>query len=118
MPLLFFVAVPTFSHVVLPLFLRCIPGNFSLVTNEKRVISGGGDGRVRVWSVTSSHQAMATSWKEHRGAVTCIQVRQPQLAANTVVLTRAPSWPVQLLRTCRMPDSQLLAAADVAVTPL
>ncbi|CAM9175320.1 unnamed protein product [Pylaiella littoralis] len=39
-----------------------------------RVISGGGDGRVRVWSVTSSHQTMNTSWKEHRGPVTCIQV--------------------------------------------
>ncbi|CAN0449815.1 unnamed protein product, partial [Ectocarpus sp. 12 AP-2014] len=39
-----------------------------------RLISGGGDGRVRVWSVTSSHQAMTTSWKEHRGPVTCIQV--------------------------------------------
>ncbi|CAM9783757.1 unnamed protein product [Ascophyllum nodosum] len=39
-----------------------------------RIISGGGDGRVRVWSVTSSHQAMTTSWKEHRGPVNCIQV--------------------------------------------
>ncbi|KAG5188196.1 flagellar associated protein putative: flagellar associated protein [Tribonema minus] len=39
-----------------------------------RVISGGADGRVRVWSVTPSHQAMAISWKEHRGPVTCIKV--------------------------------------------
>lgn len=42
-----------------------------------RIISGGGDGRVRVWTVTSSHQAMTKSWKEHRGPVTCIQVRMP-----------------------------------------
>ncbi|CAM9441910.1 unnamed protein product [Chrysoparadoxa australica] len=39
-----------------------------------RIISGGADGRVRVWNVTSSHQAMTISWKEHRGPVTCLQV--------------------------------------------
>lgn len=39
-----------------------------------RIISGGKDGRVRVWKVTPSHQAMAISWKEHRGAVNCVKV--------------------------------------------
>ncbi|CAM9272240.1 unnamed protein product [Phaeothamnion confervicola] len=39
-----------------------------------RVISGGQDGRVRVWSVTSSRQSMTVSWKEHRGPVTCLKV--------------------------------------------
>jgi WD40 repeat protein len=41
-----------------------------------RIISGGGEGRVRVWDVTSSHQAMVVSLKEHRGAVTCIKVNK------------------------------------------
>lgn len=39
-----------------------------------RIVSGGGEGRVRIWKVTSSHQAMITSLKEHRGPVNCIKV--------------------------------------------
>lgn len=39
-----------------------------------RIVSGGAEGRVRIWKVTSSHQAMVASLKEHRGAVTCIRV--------------------------------------------
>ena len=34
-----------------------------------RIVSGGGDGRVRVWKVTNSHQSMIHSMKEHRGKV-------------------------------------------------
>jgi WD40 repeat protein len=41
-----------------------------------RIISGGAEGRVRVWKVTSSHQAMLISLKEHRGPITCIKVNQ------------------------------------------
>lgn len=34
-----------------------------------RIVSGGGDGRVRIWKVTNSHQAMLHSMKEHRAKV-------------------------------------------------
>lgn len=39
-----------------------------------RIISGGAEGRVRVWSVTSSHQTLVASLKEHRGAVNCLRI--------------------------------------------
>lgn len=38
-----------------------------------KLISGGSDGKVRVWNVSSSHRAMVASLKEHRGAVNCIK---------------------------------------------
>ena len=41
-----------------------------------RIVSGGGEGRVRIWNITPSHQAMLTSLKEHRGAVNCIRVNK------------------------------------------
>ncbi|GMI12017.1 hypothetical protein TrRE_jg8950 [Triparma retinervis] len=37
-----------------------------------RIVSGGGDGRVRIWKVTNSHQSMLHSMKEHRGLVTSV----------------------------------------------
>jgi WD40 repeat protein len=39
-----------------------------------RIVSGGSEGRVRVWSVSSSHQSLITSMKEHRGPVNCIRI--------------------------------------------
>jgi len=39
-----------------------------------RIVSGGDDGRVRVWNVTSSHQSLLHSMKEHRSTVHCIRV--------------------------------------------
>mmetsp|Transcript_25908 Transcript_25908/g.60608 ORF Transcript_25908/g.60608 Transcript_25908/m.60608 type:complete len:648 (+) Transcript_25908:65-2008(+) len=39
-----------------------------------RIVSGGDDGRVRVWNVTSSHQQLLHSMKEHRSTVHCIRV--------------------------------------------
>lgn len=39
-----------------------------------RIVSGGAEGRVRIWKVTSSHQAMEASLKEHRGPVNAIKI--------------------------------------------
>jgi len=39
-----------------------------------RLVTGGDDGRVRIWNVTPSHQAMVHSLKEHRAPVLSIKV--------------------------------------------
>jgi WD40 repeat protein len=43
-------------------------------TKEWTLITGGKDGRVRVWRITPSRQTMEASLKEHRGPVNSIQV--------------------------------------------
>lgn len=40
---------------------------------EWRIVSGGKDGRVRVWKVTPSHQKMLFSMKEHRGTIYAVK---------------------------------------------
>ena len=37
-----------------------------------QILSGGGDGRVRVWRICEKHQVMIHSMKEHRGSVNSI----------------------------------------------
>ncbi|KAG7401547.1 Cilia- and flagella-associated protein 52 [Phytophthora boehmeriae] len=49
---------------------------FPPVASEWRLITGGKDGRVRVWRITPSRQTMEASLKEHRGPVNAIQVVQ------------------------------------------
>ena len=39
------------------------------IKGHGRLVSGGVDGRVRVWKITNSHQSMLFSMKEHRGTV-------------------------------------------------
>jgi hypothetical protein len=41
-----------------------------------RIISGGAKGKVRIWNVTSSHQALVTSLSEHRGAVNALKTNK------------------------------------------
>ncbi|KAE9042966.1 Cilia- and flagella-associated protein 52 [Phytophthora rubi] len=62
----------------------CAPTSFSSSASssssssaaEWRLITGGKDGRVRVWRITPSRQTMEASLKEHRGPVNAIQVVQ------------------------------------------
>ncbi|ETK72668.1 hypothetical protein L915_20269, partial [Phytophthora nicotianae] len=42
-------------------------------SGEWRLLTGGKDGRVRVWRITPSRQTMEASLKEHRGPVNAIQ---------------------------------------------
>jgi len=45
--------------------------------DNKRIISGGGEGQVRVWKVEKDGSYhMEEAMKEHKGMVTCIKVRQ------------------------------------------
>ncbi|XP_066926830.1 cilia- and flagella-associated protein 52-like [Clytia hemisphaerica] len=44
-------------------------------STSKRIISGGGEGEVRVWDVNDKEYQMTRAMKEHKGAVTCIKVR-------------------------------------------
>lgn len=50
------------------------------------LVSGGRDGRVRGWRITSSHQSMLFSIKEHRAAVTALRISPP---GNSVVSASA-----------------------------
>ena len=44
-------------------------------SNCRCIISGGGEGQVRVWDVAGSSTKMKGAMKEHRGAVSCIKVK-------------------------------------------
>ncbi|XP_053552817.1 cilia- and flagella-associated protein 52 [Bombina bombina] len=42
----------------------------------KRIISGGGEGQVRVWEIGKESQRLVESMKEHKSAVSCIKVKR------------------------------------------
>lgn len=44
-------------------------------SDSRTVVSGGGEGQVRVWEVNRLGQHMKTALKEHTGTVTCIKLR-------------------------------------------
>lgn len=48
----------------------------AVTADSKQIISGGGEGQVRVWDVSVQSQKMKEAMKEHKGAVTCIKVRK------------------------------------------
>lgn len=50
----------------------CSPDGYD--DREYRLLSGGKDGRVRVWRISASRQSMEASMKEHRGTVNSIQI--------------------------------------------
>ena len=39
-----------------------------------RIISGGSEGKVRIWNISPTHQILVASLKEHRGAINCLKV--------------------------------------------
>ncbi|XP_038597985.1 cilia- and flagella-associated protein 52 isoform X1 [Tachyglossus aculeatus] len=41
----------------------------------KRIISGGGEGQVRVWGISSQSQKLQEALKEHKASVSCIKVK-------------------------------------------
>lgn len=43
-------------------------------SDNRRVVSGGVDGQVRIWAVGAQTQKMIASMKEHQGRVNCIRV--------------------------------------------
>ncbi|GFS76296.1 cilia- and flagella-associated protein 52 [Trichonephila clavipes] len=43
-----------------------------------RIISGGGEGEVRVWDVTTSIQVLVRTMKEHKGGITCIRLKSDE----------------------------------------
>lgn len=45
-------------------------------SNSRSVVSGGGEGQVRIWDITPKGQYMKEALKEHKGAVTCIKIRR------------------------------------------
>jgi WD40 repeat protein len=48
-------------------------------SNCHRIVSGGGEGQVRVWDVVGNSTKMKAAMKEHRGTVSCIKVRSNDL---------------------------------------
>ncbi|NXW82742.1 CFA52 protein, partial [Alopecoenas beccarii] len=45
------------------------------VTSDcKRIVSGGGEGQVRIWNIGEKTQKLREVLKEHRGAVSCIKI--------------------------------------------
>ncbi|XP_072259665.1 cilia- and flagella-associated protein 52 [Pyxicephalus adspersus] len=45
------------------------------MSNCKRIVSGGGEGQVRVWELGKDSQHLVESMKEHKSAVICIRLR-------------------------------------------
>jgi len=48
-------------------------------SDSKRIVSGGGEGQVRVWDISPQRQVMVAAMKEHKGVVTCIKIRANNL---------------------------------------
>ncbi|KAM4691350.1 cilia- and flagella-associated protein 52 [Rhinophrynus dorsalis] len=48
----------------------------SATSDCKRIISGGGEGQVRVWEIGKESRRLVESMKEHKSAVNCIKVKR------------------------------------------
>ena len=49
--------------------VNCIQGVTALAvtSNSRQVVSGGGEGQVRVWDIFKQYQEMRSALKEHKG---------------------------------------------------
>jgi WD40 repeat protein len=62
-------------HDAHPNGVRCLDMNANDNSSTPwRLVSGGEDGSVRVWNMTSSSQALVHTMKEHRGPINAIKV--------------------------------------------
>jgi cilia- and flagella-associated protein 52 len=48
----------------------------ALTSDGKRIISGGGEGMVRVWSIRPDSQSLEATMKEHKNAVAQIKINK------------------------------------------
>ncbi|KAM4663854.1 cilia- and flagella-associated protein 52 [Discoglossus pictus] len=48
----------------------------AITSDCKRIISGGGEGQVRVWEIGKESQRLLESMKEHKSLVSCIKVKR------------------------------------------
>lgn len=57
-------------------------------SDSHSVISGGGEGQVRVWEISSRGQHMVSALKEHTGTITCIKLRSndEEVEASTLFI--------------------------------
>ena len=51
-------------------------------SDSRSLISGGGEGEVRVWEVKDTTQYLKEALKEHKGAITCIKIRKDDSEVN------------------------------------
>ncbi|XP_075296976.1 cilia- and flagella-associated protein 52 isoform X1 [Opisthocomus hoazin] len=55
-------------------------------SDSKRIISGGGEGQVRVWKIGEKTQKLVEVLKEHTSAVSCIQIKKDDRECVTASL--------------------------------
>ena len=59
----------------------------AVTSTSGRVISGGGEGQVRVWDIAERHQTMRAALKEHKGTSYSAQSHTGLLLHYTGVIT-------------------------------
>lgn len=54
------------------------------MSDSRHLVSGGGEGQVRVWEISDRGQVMKEALKEHKGTVTCIKIRSDDSEVYTI----------------------------------
>ena len=61
--------------------------SIALTSDSKRIVSGGGEGQVRVWTINNKElQTLETTMKEHKNAVVQIRVNKNDTECLTASL--------------------------------
>ncbi len=55
------------------------------MSDSRQLVSGGGEGQVRVWEISEKGQVMKEALKEHKGTVTCIKIRRDDSEVKRVL---------------------------------